>query len=50
MGALPPVPWILTAIFLFAPLAMLASFAAGFASAVIVLAILAPIVYARFDR
>ncbi len=50
MGTLPPVPWVLAAVMVFAPLTMLASFAPGFASAVIVLAILAPIVYARFDK
>jgi len=50
MGTLPPVPWVLAAVIVFAPLTMLASFAPGFASAVIVLAILAPIVYARLDK
>ncbi|HZP94135.1 MAG TPA: hypothetical protein VFB20_14825 [Burkholderiales bacterium] len=50
MGTYPPVPWILAAIFLFVPLAMLATFALGIALILIVLAILAPIVYARFDR
>lgn len=50
MGTLPPVPWVLAAVVLFAPLAMLASFAFGIALILIVLAILAPIVYARFDR
>ena len=50
MGTFPPVPWILATIVLVAPLAMLAYFAFNVAMVLIVLAILAPIVYARFDR
>lgn len=50
MGTFPPVPWILATVVLFAPLAMLAYFAFNVAIVLIVLAILAPIVYARFDR
>ena len=50
MGTPPPVPWILATVVLFAPLAMLAYFAFNVAIVLIVLAILAPIVYARFDR
>jgi hypothetical protein len=50
MGTFPPVPWILAAIVLFAPLAMLAYFALKIALVLIVLAILAPILFARLDR
>lgn len=50
MGSFPPVPWGLAAIFLFAPLAMLALVAAKLALALIVLLVLAPILYARLDR
>ncbi|HKQ23992.1 MAG TPA: hypothetical protein VJT81_06070 [Burkholderiales bacterium] len=50
MGTFPPVPWILATVFLVAPLAMLAYFAFNVAMVLVVLAILAPIVYARFDR
>ncbi|MGH8629190.1 MAG: hypothetical protein ACREU7_00290, partial [Burkholderiales bacterium] len=50
LGTPPPVPWILAALVLFVPLVMLASFALEFALGLVVLAILAPIVYARFDR
>jgi len=50
MGKLPPVPWILATVVLFAPLAMLAYFALNVALVLIVLALLMPILYARFDR
>jgi hypothetical protein len=50
MGTLPPVPWILATVVLFLPLAMLAYFALNAALALIVLAILVPILYARLDR
>jgi hypothetical protein len=50
MGKFPPVPWILATVVLFAPLAMLAYFALNVALVLIVLAILMPILYARFDR
>jgi hypothetical protein len=50
MGTAPPVPWVLAAIMVFAPLAMLASFAPGFALSMVALAVLAPVLYARFDR
>jgi len=50
MGTFPAVPWILVAIFLIAPLAMLAYFALNVTLVLIALAILAPIVFARFDR
>lgn len=50
MGTFPPVPWILATVVLFAPLAMLAHFALNVALVLIVLTILMPILYARFDR
>ncbi len=50
MGSFPPVPWILTTVVLFAPLAMLAYFALKIALMLIVLAILGLILFARFDR
>ncbi len=50
MGKVPPVPWILATVVLFAPLAMLAYFALNVALVLIVLAIVAPILFARFDR
>ena len=50
MGTSPPVPWILATLVLFAPLAMLAQFALNVALVFIVLAILMPILYARFDQ
>jgi len=50
MGTFPHVPWILAAVFVIAPLVMLAYFALNVALVLIGLAILVPIVYARFDR
>lgn len=50
MGTPPPVPWILATVVLFAPLVMLAYFALQAALALIVVAILMPIVFARLDR
>jgi hypothetical protein len=50
MGALPPVPWILATVVLFAPLAMLAFISLNVALVLIGLAILLPILFARFDR
>ena len=50
MGPFPPVPWILSAVVLFAPLTMLAFFSLGIALLVIVLAIMMPILYVRFER
>ena len=49
MGQPPPVPWVLAAIVLLAPLVMLASFAWVHALALIALGILAPFLYALFD-
>lgn len=50
MGTPPPVPWFLATVVLFAPLVMLAYFALNVAMVLIVLAILMPILFARFDR
>jgi hypothetical protein len=50
MGAPPPVPWILAAIVLIAPLVMLARFALAAVLLMIVVAVLMPIVFARLDR
>jgi hypothetical protein len=50
MGSLPSVPWVLAAIFLLLPLAMLVMVAPTFGLALIVLLVLAPVVFARFDR
>ncbi len=50
MGTLPPVPWILAAVVLLAPLAMLAFAAPKAALLLVPLALLTPILYALFDR
>jgi uncharacterized RDD family membrane protein YckC len=50
MGAPPPVPWILAAVVLFAPLVMLAYVELTAVLVLIVIAVLMPILYARFDR
>lgn len=50
MSPFPAVPWILAAIFLFVPLAMLWHVWSAAAMAVIGIAIALPIFYARFDR
>lgn len=50
MGAVPPVPWVLAALFLVLPLAMLVAVAPKLAAGLIVLQIAAPVVFARFDR
>lgn len=50
LGSLPPVPWLLAAIFLGLPLAILVLAAPKLAFAVIVLQLLAPLAYARLDR
>jgi len=49
MGPFPPVPWFLSAIFLFAPLALLAASWLNAALVVIVIGILTPVLYAKFD-
>jgi hypothetical protein len=50
MGTPPPVPWILAAVVLFAPLVMLAYVDLPAVLVLIVVAILMPILFARFDR
>lgn len=50
IGPAPAIPWVLVALFFIAPLAMMATFAAGFALALMGLAILLPIAYAKLDR
>ncbi len=50
LGAAPPVPWGLAAIFVAAPLAVLTWVSAKFGLPLIALAILLPVLYARFDR
>jgi hypothetical protein len=49
MGPFPPVPWFLAALFLFVPLALLAAAWLSAALVVILLGILVPVVYAKFD-
>lgn len=50
MGAMPPVPWVLAALFLAGPLAMLAAVSPALAAALVALHIAAPVLFARFDR
>lgn len=50
MCEFPSVPWSLAAIFLFLPLVFLVVVATRFALVLIVLAVLTPILFARFDR
>jgi hypothetical protein len=50
LGRMPPVPWVLAAIFVLAPLAVLTQLAPKSAALLIVLLVLAPILYARLDR
>ena len=49
MGPVPPVPWLLAVMFLFVPLALLAVAWLSAALTVILLGILMPVVYAKFD-
>jgi len=49
-GNIPPVPWVLAAIFLFAPLVILAIVAWKVALPLILLAALAPVLCWRLDR
>ena len=49
MGPFPPVPWILAALVLFVPLALLAAAWLSAALSVILLGILMPVLYAKFD-
>jgi hypothetical protein len=50
LGKAPRVPWLLAAIFVLAPLALLAGAAPGVALPLIVLLVAAPVLYARFER
>lgn len=50
LGKLPSVPWVLTAIFVIAPLAMLASFSPVAALVLVLLAIVAPVLFAILDQ
>jgi len=50
LGRLPRVPWVLAALFVFLPIAVLTQLAPKSAALLIVLLALAPILYARFDR
>jgi hypothetical protein len=50
IGPLPPVPWAWAAVLLFAPLAMLAAVLSTAALALIVLGILIPLLFVRFER
>ncbi len=50
LGRMPPVPWVLALVFVLAPLAVLTQLAPKGAALLIVLLVLAPILYARFDR
>ncbi len=50
LGAAPRIPWGLAAIFVAAPLAVLTWVSAKFGLPLIALAILLPLLYARFDR
>jgi hypothetical protein len=50
MGSMPPVPWVLAAIFVYVPLGMLVLVVPALAFAVIALQILAPVAFARLDR
>jgi hypothetical protein len=50
MGARPALPWLFAAIFLLAPLVVLMAVSAKAAIALILLHLLSPIFYARFDR
>ena len=49
MGPFPPVPWVLSAIFLVGPFALLAASWPSAALVVIFLGIVMPVVYAKFD-
>ena len=49
MGPFPPVPWFLAALVLFLPLVLLAAAWLSAALVVIVLGILTPVLYAKFD-
>jgi hypothetical protein len=50
LGKAPRVPWLLAALFVLLPLALLAQAAPGIAVPLALLLVAAPILYARFDR
>lgn len=50
MGKVPPVPWMMAAIFVLLPLAMLAALAMPAMLVLLVLGAAAPVVFARLDR
>jgi hypothetical protein len=50
MGAMPAVPWLLAALFVALPIAMLLAVMPGLALLLIVLLAAAPVVFARLDR
>jgi len=50
VGSIPPVPWILAALFLVLPLGMLTIVVPKLGMALIVLLVLAPVAFARLDR
>lgn len=50
LGTLPPVPWLLAALFLGLPLLMLFAVVPGVALALILLLVAAPVAFARLDR
>jgi hypothetical protein len=50
MGTFPPVPWVLAAAFLVAPLAALLDVAPAWALVLIAFMVLAPVAFARLDR
>jgi hypothetical protein len=49
IGPAPQVPWVLAAIFLLAPLGLLAASSWAYALAVLLLGVLMPLAYAKFD-
>ena len=50
LGKLPPIPWVMTTLFVIAPLAMLASFSPMAALVLVLLAILAPNLFSILDQ
>ncbi len=50
LASLPPVPWLLVAVFVALPLGLLASLSAGGATVMLLLALAAPVAYAFLDR
>ena len=50
LGTMPPVPWVLAALFVALPLAMLFQVAPKFAALLVFLHVVAPLAFARFER